>query len=102
MRVCLYHFVLLILFDLRFCYLYLCHRNKINHSLFKNLGNAYIIQKTVLVSLAQLVRTMHNICKVWGSNLDHHKKKYNPKNLTIFSDYIIRTKGIFERKKNDA
>ena len=29
----------------------------------------------VLVNLTQLVRTMHNICKVWGSNLSHHKKK---------------------------
>ncbi|AES79901.1 hypothetical protein MTR_7g074470 [Medicago truncatula] len=29
----------------------------------------------VLVSLAQLVRTMHNICKVRGSNPDHHRKK---------------------------
>jgi len=29
----------------------------------------------VLVSLAQLVRTMHNICKVRGSNPGHHQKK---------------------------
>jgi hypothetical protein len=29
----------------------------------------------VLVSLAQLVWTMHKICKVWGSNLGHHQKK---------------------------
>jgi len=29
----------------------------------------------VLVSLAQLERTMHNICKVWDSNPGHHKKK---------------------------
>jgi len=31
----------------------------------------------VLVSLAQLARTrtMHNICKVRGSNIGHHKKK---------------------------
>jgi hypothetical protein len=29
----------------------------------------------VLVSLTQLVWTMHNICKVWGSSPDHHKKK---------------------------
>ena len=29
----------------------------------------------VLVSLAQLVWTMHNICKVQGSNPEHHKKK---------------------------
>jgi len=29
----------------------------------------------VPVSLAQLVRTMHNICKIWGSNSKHHKKK---------------------------
>jgi len=27
------------------------------------------------VSLTQLVKTMHNICKVWGSNPDHHQKK---------------------------
>jgi len=27
------------------------------------------------VSLAQLVGTMHNICKVRGSNPDHHKEK---------------------------
>jgi len=28
----------------------------------------------VLVSLARLVGTMHNICKVRGSNPDHHQK----------------------------
>ena len=27
------------------------------------------------MSLAQLVETMHKICKVWGSNPGHHKKK---------------------------
>jgi len=27
------------------------------------------------VSLAQSVETMHNICKVQGLNLDHHKKQ---------------------------
>jgi len=27
------------------------------------------------VSLTQLVRTMHNICNVWGSNRGHHQKK---------------------------
>jgi len=27
------------------------------------------------VSLAQLIRTVHNICKVWSSNPEHHKKK---------------------------
>jgi hypothetical protein len=26
------------------------------------------------VSIAQLVWTMHNICMVRGSNLDHHQK----------------------------
>ena len=30
---------------------------------------------TILVSLVQFVGIIHNICKVWGSNLDHHKKK---------------------------
>jgi len=29
----------------------------------------------VLVTLTQLVGTMHNICKVLDSNPDHHKKK---------------------------
>jgi len=29
----------------------------------------------VLVSLTQLVETIHNICKVRGSNLNHHKKR---------------------------
>ena len=31
----------------------------------------------VHVSLTQLVWTMHKICKVRGSNLDHHQKKYS-------------------------
>ena len=35
----------------------------------------------VLVSLAQLVRTMHNICKVRGSNPRHHKKIKNNTHL---------------------
>jgi hypothetical protein len=34
-----------------------------------------IAMGSVIVNLTQLVRTMHNICKVRGSNLDHHKKK---------------------------
>jgi len=29
------------------------------------------------MSLAQLMRTMHNICKVRCSNPDHHKKSNN-------------------------
>lgn len=29
----------------------------------------------VLVSLSQMIGTMHNICKVHGSNFGHHKKK---------------------------
>jgi len=32
------------------------------------------IIKIVFMSLAQLVWTMHNICKVWGSSSDYHKK----------------------------
>ena len=35
----------------------------------------FILCITVFVSLAQLVWTMHNICKVYGSNPDHKKKK---------------------------
>jgi len=31
----------------------------------------------VLISSAQLVRTMHHICKVRDSNPGHHKKKVN-------------------------
>jgi len=27
------------------------------------------------MNLPQLVKTMHNICKVWGSNPRHHQKK---------------------------
>jgi len=30
---------------------------------------------TVLVSLVQFIGIIHNICKVWGSNLGHHKNK---------------------------
>jgi len=29
----------------------------------------------VLVSLTRLIETMYNICKVWDSKPDHHKKK---------------------------
>jgi len=29
----------------------------------------------VPVNLTRLVRTMHNICKVQGTNIGHHKKK---------------------------
>jgi len=34
------------------------------------------IKEKVIVSLAQFVWTMHKICKVWGSNPDHHQKIY--------------------------
>jgi len=36
------------------------------------------------VSLAQLVGTMHNICKVRGSNIGHHQKNLIKRELTIF------------------
>jgi len=29
------------------------------------------------MSLVQLVEIMRDICKVWGSNSGHHKKKMN-------------------------
>jgi len=48
----------------------------------------------VLVSLTQLVETMHNICKVWGLNTDHHQQKnlfFLKKKLSIrFKDRLIR------------
>jgi len=34
-----------------------------------------ILDVGLIVSLAQLVGTMHNICKVRGSNPGHHQKK---------------------------
>ena len=42
---------------------------------------------SVLVSITQLVWTMHNICKVRGSNPDHHQKKYGPSKLYYVKDY---------------
>jgi len=38
----------------------------------------------VLVSLVQMVGTIHNICKVWDSNFAYHKKI---KNLDFFLSY---------------
>ena len=35
--------------------------------------NPYLL--SIPLSLAQLVWIMHNICKVWGSNPEHHQKK---------------------------
>jgi len=35
---------------------------------------------SVLVSLAQLVWRIHNICKIRKSNLDHQKKIWTPSN----------------------
>ena len=29
----------------------------------------------IIINLTQLVWTTHNICKIWGSNPGHHKKK---------------------------
>jgi hypothetical protein len=53
----------------------------------------HILKKLVLMSLAQLVWTMHNICKVRGSNPDHHKKKIFKKLKEQYSTwaYIKRT-----------
>ena len=46
----------------------------------------------VLVSLAQLVWTMHNICKVRGSNPGHHKKI---KVINLFGlDFSLLTRGV--------
>ena len=39
--------------------------------------NDYIFIYGVLVSLTQLIETVHKICKVWGSNLGRHQKKYS-------------------------
>jgi hypothetical protein len=46
----------------------------------------------VLVNLTQLVGTMYNICKVRGSNPDHHKKKKKKKNLKLKSLSIQQRK----------
>ena len=45
------------------------------------------ISAFVLVSLSELVWTMHNICKVWSSNLDHKKKC-----ISAFEDHTSLTK----------
>jgi len=56
-----------------------------DHAYGTFLGFCFVIRTLVpvLVSLAQLVWTMHKICKVRGSNLGHHKKKKNPCPLTV-------------------
>jgi hypothetical protein len=41
----------------------------------------------VLVSLTQLVWTMHKICKVWGSNLSHHQKQKGHTRTFLISTY---------------
>jgi len=41
----------------------------------------------VFVSLAQLIGTMHNICKVQGSNSDHYQKEKK----IIYNAYLIAT-----------
>jgi len=40
----------------------------------------------VFVSVAQLAGTMHNICKVQGSNFNHHKKtmQYQSSNIKSY------------------
>ena len=41
-------------------------------------------KRNVLVSLAQLVGTMHKICKVRDSNPDHYqKKKVDKRNIKV-------------------
>jgi len=67
---------------------------------------AQLVWTMVLVSLAQVVRTMHNICKVGSSNLGHHQKSWygqciiyamfgvqtpstTKKNVTILTNYFI-------------
>jgi len=37
------------------------------------------------VSLAQLIGTMHDICKVWGANPDYHKKKIRNGYVRLFN-----------------
>ena len=39
----------------------------------------------VIVNLTQLVKTMHNIYKVSGSNSGHHKKNENELGLTCLT-----------------
>jgi uncharacterized membrane protein (DUF373 family) len=54
----------------------------------------YIYTSCVLLSLAQLVGIMYNICMVCGSNLGHHKKKYTSRifqrsiNILLISIFI--------------
>jgi len=51
----------------------------------------------VLVSLVQLVRTMHNICKVRNSNSGHHKKKINALNI-LKKIFTINVLNILTKK----
>ena len=54
-----------------------------------------IKKNLVLVSLAQLVGTIHKICKVLGSNLSHYQKKY----LIYTQTNIKRILQFFEEAK---
>jgi hypothetical protein len=61
--------------------------NKITQKQLNELARDFIF---VLVSIAQLVWTMHNICKVRGSNLGHHQKK---ETSYLFKKFIIHPKN---------
>jgi len=56
--------------------------------LFKKLANVLLKKKYVIVSLTQLVGTMHNI---WGSNFDHHQKfkKSTKIKIIIIKNYYL-------------
>ena len=45
-------------------------------------------KQNVLVNIAQFIWTMHNICKVWGSNLGHHKKIKMKDILSYFIEFL--------------
>jgi len=51
-------------------------------------------KQTVFVSLTQLVWTMHKICKVRGSNPDHHQKRGKTDiHVPVFPLFVDATKS---------
>jgi hypothetical protein len=81
-------FIIRVLFITNIKYLSLLERKR-------NSSGMAIHGSSVLVSLAQLVGTMHNICKVRGSNPRHHQKK-NPWIINFYNKMVFKVTPILK------
>ena len=62
------------------------------------LASVFNFQFGVLVNLLQLIETMHNICKVWGSNPEFQQQKFNLVHTFFLFTNLVHTNQVANLK----